>query len=97
MKLPTLNDIAREAGLSNCVVSHVLHNDAYASKVRPETRQRILAIAGKLGYRRNTLASATRTGQVNTIAVILNLKHFQTIVPFNQIMAGIVLETTRSS
>ena len=94
MKLPTLNDIAREAGLSNCVVSHVLHNDDYAAKVRPETRQRILAIAEKLGYRRNTLASATRTGRVNTIAVILNLMKYQNITPFNQIMAGIMLESS---
>lgn len=93
MKLPTLNDIAREAGLSNCVVSHVLHNDAYASKVRPETRQRILAIAEKLGYRRNTLASATRTGRVNTIAVILNFDDLQNILPMNQIMSGIMVET----
>ena len=94
MKLPTLNDIAREAGLSNCVVSHVLHNDAYAAKVRPETRQRILAIAEKIGYRRNTLASATRTGQVNTIAVILNFSKYQTTVPFSQIMTGIMFEAS---
>jgi DNA-binding LacI/PurR family transcriptional regulator len=93
MKLPTIKDIASEAGVNKCVVSHVLKDDAYAAKVRPETRRRILDIAGKLGYRRNALASAIRTGQVNTIAVILNMKHFQTIVPFNQIMAGIMLET----
>ena len=94
MKLPTLNDIAKEAGLSNCVVSHVLHDDAYAAKVRPETRRRILEIAERIGYRRNQLASAIRTGQVNTIAVILNLTQYQTIAPFNQIMAGIMLESS---
>ena len=94
MKLPTLNDIAREAGLSNCVVSHVLNNDDYAAKVRPETRQRILAIAEKIGYRRNTLASATRTGQVNTIAVILNFSKYQNVAPFSQIMTGIMFETS---
>ena len=94
MKLPTLNDIAREAGLSNCVVSHVLHNDDYAAKVRPETRQRILAIAEKLGYRRNTLASATRTGQVNTIALIVNFTKLQDAAPVSQIISGVMMESS---
>jgi len=94
MKLPTIKDIATEAGVNKCVVSHVLHDDAYAAKVRPETRRRILDIAGKIGYRRNVLASSTRTGQVNTIAVILNFSKFQTIAPFSQIMTGIMFETS---
>ena len=94
MKLPTISDIALEAGVNKCVVSHVLHNDAYAAKVRPETRRRILDIAGKIGYRRNVLASSTRTGQVNTIAVILNLMKYQSLMPFNQIMAGIMTESS---
>jgi len=94
MKLPTIKDIASEAGVNKCVVSHVLHDDAYAAKVRPETRRRILDIAGKIGYRRNVLASSTRTGQVNTIAVILNFSKYQTTVPFSQIMTGIMFETS---
>ena len=94
MKLPTIKDIASEAGVNKCVVSHVLHDDAYAAKVRPETRRRILDIAGKIGYRRNVLASSTRTGQVNTIAVILNFSNYQTTAPFSQIMTGIMFETS---
>jgi LacI family transcriptional regulator len=94
MKLPTIKDIASEAGVNKCVVSHVLHNDAYAAKVRPETRRRILDIAGKIGYRRNVLASSTRTGQVNTIAVILNFSNYQTTAPFSRIMTGIMFETS---
>ena len=94
MKLPTIKDIASEAGVNKCVVSHVLHDDAYAAKVRPETRRRILDITGKIGYRRNVLASSTRTGQVNTIAVILNFSKYQTTVPFSQIMTGIMFETS---
>ena len=94
MKLPTIKDIAAEASVNSCVVSHVLHADAYAARVRPETRKRILAIAEKIGYRRNLLASATRTGQVSTIAVILNLMQYQTMSNFNQIMTGIMLESS---
>ena len=95
MKLPTIRDIAAEAGVNMCVVSHVLHNDAYAAKVRPETRKRILAIAEKIGYRRNSLASATRTGQVNTIAVILNFRLLQNLMSASQLMIGIMMETSR--
>lgn len=44
---PTLQDVAREAGVSVSLVSHVLHN--YPS-IRPETRRRVLAAREKLGY-----------------------------------------------
>lgn len=92
MKIPTIKDIAAAVGVNHCVVSHVLHNDAYAAKVRPETRQRILELARKMGYRRNSMASAIRTGQVNTIAVILNFNDLQNS-SMNQIMSGIMVET----
>lgn len=89
----TICDIADAAGVSACCVSWVLRNHPRSQGMNANTRQRILDAAASLGYVQNQLAIATRTGQVNTIAVILNLKHFQTIVPFNQIMAGIMLET----
>lgn len=95
MKRPTMQDIADEAGVNKCVVSHVLHDDAYAATVRPQTRQRILEIAERIGYRLNSLASAIRTGQVNTIAVIVKFDEWRSIVPLNQIMAGIMMETAR--
>lgn len=93
MKLPTIKDIAEEAGVNKCVVSHVLHDDAYAAKMRPATRQRILDIAARLRYVPNRIAYATSTGKVNTIAVILNFSKYQTTVPFSQIMTGIMFET----
>lgn len=95
MKHPTIKDIAELAGVNKCVVSHVMHNDAYASKIRPETRERILAIAEKIHYRRNQLASATRTGNVDTIAVILDFQRIQNFMPINQVFSGIMLETSR--
>ena len=92
MKLPRMQDIADEAGVNKCVVSHVLHDDAYAATVRPETRRRILEIAERIGYRRNLLASSIRTGQVNTIAVILDFKHWQQASAASQIMTGLMME-----
>jgi LacI family transcriptional regulator len=56
------------------------------------TRQRILEAAAKLGYVQNQLAIATRTGQVNTIAVILNFNDMQNPA-MNQILSGIMMET----
>ena len=87
-----MQDIADEAGVNKCVVSHVLHDDAYAATVRPETRRRILEIAERIGYRRNLLASSIRTGQVNTIAVILDFKHWQQASAASQIMTGLMME-----
>lgn len=67
---PTIKDIAKLAGVNHGVVSHVLRDDAYAATLRPETRARIKKIAGEIGYIHNSLAAATRTGIVKTIAVI---------------------------
>ena len=94
MKIPTIKDIAAEAGVTHCAVSHVLHNDAYAAKVRPETRQRILNAAAKLGYVQNQLAIATRTGQVNTIALIVNFTKLQDLAPVSQIISGVMMESS---
>ncbi|MBE6373567.1 MAG: LacI family transcriptional regulator [Lentisphaerae bacterium] len=93
MKLPTIKDIALEAGVNKCVVSHVLHDDAYAAKMRPETRQRILDIAAKLHYIPNQLASATSTGKVNTIALISNFSEMQGFHPVSRIITGIMMES----
>ncbi len=66
----TIKDIAKLAKIDTGAVSRTLRNHPEAQRLRPETRERILKIARELGYQRNQLASATRTGIVNTIAVI---------------------------
>ena len=92
VKKVTIRDIAREAGVSVCCVSWVLGNHPRSKVVSEKTRQRILDAAAKLGYVQNQLAVATRTGQVNTIGVILNFRQFRNTPPVNQIMSGILLE-----
>lgn len=47
-KQATINDVARAAGVSIATVSRVLNNDA---KVKPETRNLVLAAATALNYR----------------------------------------------
>ena len=90
----TIYDVSAAAGVSACSVSWVLHNHPRSKKLSPVTRQRILDTAEKMGYVVNRLASATSTGQVNTIAVILDFNELQNIMPMNQIMTGIIMEAS---
>ncbi|HOZ60372.1 MAG TPA: LacI family DNA-binding transcriptional regulator, partial [Nakamurella multipartita] len=48
-----MNDVARAAGVSLKSVSRVINDEVGAS---PETRERVLAAANRLGYRRNDAA-----------------------------------------
>ena len=92
----TIRDVAREAGVSVCCVSWVLNHHARSSVVSEPTRQRVVESAAKLGYHRNQLASATRTGKVNTIAAILSFEKFHSMAPVNQqILFGIMLEASQ--
>ena len=97
VKNVTIYDISEAAGVSACSVSWVLRNHPRSRNLSLKTRQRILDTAEKMGYICNQLASATSTGQVNTIAVILNLTQYQSMIHFNQIMAGIMLESSARS
>lgn len=56
---PTLRDVAREAGVSVSLASHVLNN--YPS-IREETRQRVWAAREKVGYKPNLHARHLRSG-----------------------------------
>ena len=93
-KKVTIYDISKASGVSACCVSWVLRDHPRSREVGAETRKRILETAKKMGYRRNQLASATRTGQVNTIAVIFDSSRHQNTSPFNQIMEGIMVEAS---
>ena len=66
----TLKDVAKLAEVDIGSASRTLGNHPRALKLRPETRQRILDAARKLGYRRNQFAAAMRTGVNATIAII---------------------------
>jgi DNA-binding LacI/PurR family transcriptional regulator len=67
-------DVASVAGVSHQTVSRVLNG---LSKVRPETRDRVLAAIEELGYRRNTAARTLVTRRSGSIGVITaDMNHF---------------------
>lgn len=91
----TMKDIAREAGVSRPTVSLILNNKATQIRIGEATKKKVLATAERLGYCRNDLAIAVKTGKSNVIAFIsFNLGTWEYI---GKIMAGILEETTRTS
>ena len=64
----TLRDVAREAGVSIRTVSRVVNNKA---EIADDTRQRVLAVINRLGYRPNVLARGLVSGKTRSIAVVI--------------------------
>jgi LacI family transcriptional regulator len=64
----TIKDIARRAGVSYATVSRAL-NGKYG--VRPSTRDLVLTVARRLGYRPNALARGLVTRRTTTIGLIV--------------------------
>ncbi|WP_433435524.1 LacI family DNA-binding transcriptional regulator [Nonomuraea sp. CA-141351] len=64
---PGSTDVARLAGVSQKTVSRVMNDEPYVSA---EIRERVLAAARELGYRRNTAARALNLGRFHRIGVV---------------------------
>lgn len=78
--VPTIQDVAREAGVSPSTVSNVLNRRW--RQTSKETRERILEVARKLNYHPNAMAAALRRRSTRTIGVIVTsiLNPFYTAV-----------------
>jgi DNA-binding LacI/PurR family transcriptional regulator len=61
-----LEDVAKEAGVSPATVSLALNNSPL---VRPATRERILAVAERIGYSRNPTARRLATNRTDCLCV----------------------------
>lgn len=68
MNLITIKDIAKLAGVSYSTVSKALNGDP---RIKPATKQKVLAIAEKHQYRKNILAQQLSTGRSNIIGFVL--------------------------
>ncbi len=64
----TLKDIALRAGVSTAATSQALND---RGSLRPETRDRIKAIAAELGYTPNKHASALRGGRTMSVGFVM--------------------------
>jgi DNA-binding LacI/PurR family transcriptional regulator len=66
-------DVARASGVSRATVSYVLNNDPRQT-IPPETRERVLRAARKLGYRPFAPARALRAGYSRLILGVLQFE-----------------------
>ena len=64
-----LKDIALQAGVSAMTVSKVLRN---TGDISPQTREKVLQIANRLGYVPDTAARGLRTRRSHLFGMVIN-------------------------
>jgi len=69
---PTLEDVARAAGVSRALVSIVIRGAPGASDA---TRERVLGVAAEIGYRPDARARLLATSSTQLIGVVFNVQH----------------------
>jgi LacI family transcriptional regulator len=71
--MPTLADVAREAGVSKMAASTALNGGRSSVRVSAETRERVIAAAQRLKYRPNANARALAFRRTDAIGFVANV------------------------
>lgn len=64
----TLNDIAEASGVSRSTVSRVINGD---ENVKPETREKVMEVIGKVNFQPNLAARGLAAGHTNVLGLII--------------------------
>ncbi len=76
---PTIRDVAEKAGVSPTTVSHTLNGKGW---IRPETAERVRAVADEIGYRPHSIAKGLRQSKIGLISLIIRpLDSLDTFLP----------------
>jgi LacI family transcriptional regulator len=70
IKRPTINDVARQSGVSKATASKALSLPPERCPVSKTTREHVLQVAGQMGYRPNWRAKALADGRSHTIGLL---------------------------
>jgi DNA-binding LacI/PurR family transcriptional regulator len=89
-----IQDVAKAAGISTATVSQVYNNKG---EVAAATRERVLEVGSKLGYRPNAIGQALRSGKSRVIGIVVSYRDSavweQTYMPYyRNIIAGAAIE-----
>ncbi len=66
--MTTIYEVSEAAGVSLATVSRVLNN---SDKVKPATREKVLAVMAQLGYRPNFIAQSLASNRSNSVGILI--------------------------
>lgn len=92
----TLRDVAERAGVQEACVSVVINGAKSNAHVSATARERVIAAAEELGYKRNGTMSALAKGRFGCVALLLSTKPAVSVLP-SQVWEGICDELARQN
>ena len=90
----SIRDVARAAGVSTATVSNVYNNK---SEMAAATRERVLEVGARLGYRPSAIGRALRSGRSRVLGIVVGFGDSavwqETYMPYyRDVIAGAALE-----
>jgi LacI family transcriptional regulator len=86
----TLEDVAREVGVSAMIASVVLNGARSSTRVSEQTRARVLEAAARLRYRPNAVARGLSRRRMDTLGVVAAINRREINLYFLEVLNGIL-------